>query len=110
MQRSGTGKTQVLLIEDNPADVFLFRYALDTHDVRYDLSVLTDGPYFGGDFGFSQDPTAAVELYIHEDCLYIRREAVKERLSERHLRRLMACGQETHGDTTRAPCGAIGDT
>lgn len=36
-----------------------------------------DGPYYGGDFGFSQDPTAAVELYIHEDCLYIRREAVK---------------------------------
>lgn len=43
MARSGTGKTQVLLIEDNPADVFLFRYALDTHDVCYDLSVLTDG-------------------------------------------------------------------
>lgn len=36
-----------------------------------------DGPYYGGDFGFSQDPTAAVELHIHEDCLYIRREAVK---------------------------------
>lgn len=36
-----------------------------------------DGPYYGGDFGFSQDPTAAVEIYISGDTLYIHREAVK---------------------------------
>lgn len=36
-----------------------------------------DGPYLGGDFGFSQDPTAAVELYIHDGDLYIHREAFK---------------------------------
>jgi phage terminase large subunit len=36
-----------------------------------------DGPYFGGDFGFSQDPTAAVECYIHDDTLYVYKEAVK---------------------------------
>lgn len=35
------------------------------------------GPYYGGDFGFSQDPTAAVELWIHGDDLYIHREAFK---------------------------------
>lgn len=35
------------------------------------------GPYYGGDFGFSQDPTAAIELWIHGDDLYIHREAVK---------------------------------
>ncbi len=34
-----------------------------------------DGPYFGGDFGFSQDPTAAVEVWINGDSLYIHREA-----------------------------------
>ena len=33
-----------------------------------------DGPYFGLDYGFSQDPTAAVECYLHEDVLYIYRE------------------------------------
>lgn len=33
-----------------------------------------DGPYFGGDFGFSQDPMAAVEVWIREPDLYIRRE------------------------------------
>lgn len=32
------------------------------------------GAYFGLDFGFAQDPTAAVECYIHNDCLYIYRD------------------------------------
>lgn len=36
-----------------------------------------DGPYFGGDFGFSQDPTAAVEVWINGAELLIRREAYK---------------------------------
>ena len=36
-----------------------------------------DGPYFGMDFGFSQDPTAAVELWINNGSLYYRREAGK---------------------------------
>lgn len=35
------------------------------------------GPYYGGDFGFSQDPTAAVELWINGDNLCIHREAFK---------------------------------
>ena len=34
-----------------------------------------DGPYYGGDFGFSQDPLAAVECWIHNETVYIRREA-----------------------------------
>jgi len=33
-----------------------------------------NGPYFGLDYGFSQDPTAAVECYLHNDTLYIYRE------------------------------------
>lgn len=36
-----------------------------------------DGPYFGGDFGFSQDPTFAVEVWVHGDRLWVRREAHK---------------------------------
>ena len=35
------------------------------------------GPYYGGDFGFSQDPTAAVEVWVHDGYLYIHNEAVK---------------------------------
>jgi phage terminase large subunit len=34
-----------------------------------------DGPYYGGDFGFSQDPTAAVEVWINGDDICINREA-----------------------------------
>lgn len=34
-----------------------------------------DGPYQGGDFGFSQDPTAAVRCYVKDDTLYVSHEA-----------------------------------
>lgn len=30
-----------------------------------------DGPYYGIDFGFSQDPSAAVRCWIHDDKLWI---------------------------------------
>lgn len=33
------------------------------------------GPYFGGDWGFSQDPTALVKMWVHENVLYIEYEA-----------------------------------
>jgi len=36
-----------------------------------------DGPYYGGDFGFSQDPTAAVKCWIDGPRLYIEREALR---------------------------------
>lgn len=34
-----------------------------------------DGPYQGGDFGYAQDPTAAVRSYVHGDTLYVSHEA-----------------------------------
>lgn len=34
-----------------------------------------DGPYQGGDFGYSQDPTAAVRAWIHGDTLHVSHEA-----------------------------------
>lgn len=34
-----------------------------------------DGPYHGGDFGFSQDPLAAVKVWIHNEALFIEYEA-----------------------------------
>lgn len=39
-----------------------------------------DGPYQGLDFGFAQDPTAAIQCWVHDGKLYIRREAGKARL------------------------------
>lgn len=34
-----------------------------------------DGPYQGGDFGYAQDPTAAVRTWINGDALYVSHEA-----------------------------------
>lgn len=34
-----------------------------------------DGPYQGGDFGYAQDPTAAIRCYINGDTLYVSHEA-----------------------------------
>ena len=34
-----------------------------------------DGPYCGLDFGFAQDPTAAVKAWVHDGALYIEYEA-----------------------------------
>lgn len=39
-----------------------------------------DGPYQGLDFGFAQDPTAALQCFIHDRRLWIRREAGKTKL------------------------------
>lgn len=39
-----------------------------------------DGPYQGGDFGFSQDPTAAVRCWISGDTLFVSDEAYRTRL------------------------------
>lgn len=35
------------------------------------------GPYIGLDFGFAQDPTACVKVWIHDDCLWIEHEGGK---------------------------------
>jgi len=39
-----------------------------------------DGPYQGLDFGFAQDPTAAVRCYIYDGRLWIRNEAGRTKL------------------------------
>lgn len=36
-----------------------------------------DGPYYGIDWGFSQDPTAGVKLWVHDRRLYVEYEAGK---------------------------------
>jgi phage terminase large subunit len=43
-----------------------------------------DGPYNGLDFGFSQDPTAATQCWIHGDVLYVEFEAGKTGLELDH--------------------------
>lgn len=35
------------------------------------------GPYYGVDWGFSQDPTAGVKLWVNDNCLYVEYEAYR---------------------------------
>jgi phage terminase large subunit len=44
-----------------------------------------DGPYFGADWGFSQDPTALVKCWIHGRRLYIEREVYEVGIEIDHL-------------------------
>ena len=50
------------------------------HVEPFEASDSWDGPYFGGDFGFSQDPTAAVEVWRNNGDIYIRREIFRKAL------------------------------
>lgn len=60
-------------LENSDAQVFAGKVSMQD----FEPGPAWQGPYYGGDWGFSQDPTAAVEVWIHGDDLYIRREAVK---------------------------------
>jgi phage terminase large subunit len=59
-------------------DAQVFKGLFEIDDFTVDSSF--DGPYLGLDFGFSQDPTAAIQSYIKDRVLYIRREAGKKGL------------------------------
>jgi phage terminase large subunit len=41
----------------------------------FEVGLDWDGPYFGADWGFSQDPSVLVKSYIHDHKLYVRNEA-----------------------------------
>lgn len=56
---------------NSDAQVFANKYRVDD----FEPAVGWDGPYQGGDFGFSQDPTAAVRCYVDGDRLMISHEA-----------------------------------
>jgi phage terminase large subunit len=66
-----------------------------------------DGPYYGLDWGFSQDPTAGVKCWIGDGCLWIEHEAGKvglenDDIAEYMIKRLP--GIELHtvrGDSAR---------
>lgn len=55
------------------AQVFKGKFEVDEFEPDHTF----DGPYYGCDFGFAQDPTAFGEAWIKGPVLYIRREAGK---------------------------------
>lgn len=62
--------------ESSEAQVFNGKYKTEDFAPQADW----DGPYFGFDFGFSQDESAGVKCWIYEQVLYIEHE-----LYEKHL-------------------------
>lgn len=62
--------------QNSEAQVFSGKYRIG----EFEIDETFDGPYYGLDFGFAQDPTAGVEMAIKGRTLYIRREAGKRGL------------------------------
>lgn len=63
-------------LTNSDAQIFANKYLVAEFTPAKDWN----GPYQGGDFGFSQDPTVAVRCWIHEDALYVEYEAAKVKL------------------------------
>ena len=57
-------------LQMSDAQIFRGKYEEKAFTLREEW----DGPYFGLDFGFSQDPTAAVKCWIYDGCLYIEQD------------------------------------
>lgn len=59
--------------QNSAAQIFAEKY-----EVRdFEAQPGWDGPYQGMDFGFSQDPTAAIRCWIYDECIWIEYEAGK---------------------------------
>lgn len=56
-------------------DAQVFRGKFETREFEPDHTY--DGPYYGADFGFAQDPTTFGEWWIKDNSLYARRECGK---------------------------------
>lgn len=59
--------------ENSDAQILAGKYRVD----EFEPQPGWDGPYFGIDWGFSQDPTAGVKLWVHDQRLYVEHEASK---------------------------------
>lgn len=59
--------------ELSDAQVFSGKFRTDEFEPAHDW----DGPYFGLDFGFAQDPTAAIKCWVWSGKLYIEYDAGK---------------------------------
>jgi phage terminase large subunit len=60
-------------LEHSDAQIFKGKYLVD----EFTAGEGWQGPYYGLDFGFSQDPTAAVKCWTFDENLYIEFEAGK---------------------------------
>ena len=68
-------------LERSDAQVFRGKYRIAEFDSEPDWS----GPYFGVDFGFANDETAAVKAWVHGDTLHIEHELYRKHLETDHM-------------------------
>lgn len=68
------------------AQVFRNKYTIERFEPEKDWA----GPYFGLDFGFAQDPTAATQSYINGKTLFIRRDFAQVALELDHTAQTLA--------------------
>ena len=59
--------------EQSDAQVFRGKYTIREFEPQKEW----DGPYFGMDFGFAQDPSTSVKCWVADKCLYIEYDAGK---------------------------------
>lgn len=59
--------------EQSEAQVFRDKYKV----AEFEPDSSWDGPYFGLDFGFANDPTAATKSWVHDNTLYIEYDYAK---------------------------------
>lgn len=71
--------------ENSDAQIMAGKYQV----VEFIPGIDWDGPYFGVDWGFSQDPTAGVKCWVHDGRLYIEHEAGKVGLENDDVARFM---------------------
>lgn len=71
---------------------------------RFEPKEAWDGPYYGMDFGFSQDPTHAVEAWRYENTLYVRREARGIAVDIDRYPDLLSKFEGAHKHTLRCDC------
>lgn len=60
-------------LQNSASQVFAGKYRVSEFEAGKDW----DGPYYGVDFGFSQDPTAGVKAWVHGDKLWIEYDAAQ---------------------------------
>ena len=63
-------------LEISDAIIFSHHYRID----EFQSSPFWDGPYYGLDFGFASDPTAAVKAWTYRNTLYVEYEAGRTKL------------------------------
>lgn len=71
--------------ENSEAQILAGKYRVE----EFDFDNNFDGPYFGIDWGFSQDPTAGVRLGIYDQSLYVEYEAGKVGLENDDIAKFM---------------------